>query len=91
MATRPEPGGRRSRSGPRLLASMLVALAFCAPAWSQVPGGHPGGPQWRQRVQRWERLPPQQRQDILREQQRYRQLPPREQQRLFEQYRRQRR
>jgi Spy/CpxP family protein refolding chaperone len=75
-----------------LAVAVLAALAWLAPAaQAQVPRGRPGGPHWQQRVQRWDRLPAQRRQDILREQQRYRRLSPEQQQRLFEQYRRQRR
>lgn len=74
----------------RWCGGLALLLACGAQALAQPPGGRPEGPQWRQRVQRWERLPPRQRQDILREQQRYRSLPPQEQRRLFEQYRRQR-
>ncbi len=85
MAARPDP--RRAW----LVAALAALLACGTPALAQVPRGHPGGPQWQRHVQRWERMPPQQRRDILREQQRYRRLPPQEQRRLFEQYRRQRR
>ncbi len=89
MAARPEV----RRAGP--LLALAFALAFvlgdATQALAQVPPGYAGGPQWRQHVQRWERLPAQRRRDILREQQRYRRLPPREQRRLFEQYRRERR
>ncbi len=75
-----------------LIGAALAALACLGTlAQAQVPRGRPGGQHWQQRVQRWDRLPAQRRQDILREQRRYRRLSPQQQQRLFEQYRRQRR
>lgn len=100
MAARLEsspPRFRRGTAAPGstlrvVLSTAIAALALLSlPAQAQVPRGHPGGPQWKQRVQRWDNLPAQRRQDILREQQRYRRLSPRQQQRLFEQYRRERR
>lgn len=80
---------------PDLRAALLGAVLACVallgmPAQAQVPRGQAGGPHWQQHVQRWERLPPQRRRDILREQQRYRRLSPQQQRRLFEQYRRDR-
>ncbi len=75
----------------RLCAGLALLLALLQPAYAQGPHPRYAGPRWRQHVQRWERLPPQRRQDILREQRRYRQLSPQQQRRLFEQYRRERR
>ena len=88
MTARPEA---RWALRARWCAALALLLACGAQALAQRPAGRVDGPQWRQRVQRWERLAPRQRQNILREQQRYRSLPPQEQRRLFEQYRRQRR
>ena len=86
------PEGRRApaRAAAWLALACVLWLAGGA-AQAQVPRGNPGGPHWQQRLQRWDNLPRQRRQAILREQQRYRRLSPREQQRLFEQYRRRRR
>ena len=75
----------------RLCAGLALLLALLQPAQAQREPRPIGGPRWQQRVQRWERLPPRRRQDILREQQRYRRLSPQQQRRLFEQYRRERR
>ncbi len=90
-STRPAQGAAGALRAAAALALCAALLLAAAPARAQVPRWHPGGAQWQQRVQRWERLPRQRRQAILREQRRYRRLPPREQQRLFEQYRRGRR
>lgn len=95
MATRPESelGARRStgnRTGlsalrRTVLAVMLAELVTALPA---VANPNPsGGAQWNQRMQQWERMPPDRRQRILREQQRYQSLSPQEQKRLREQYR----
>ena len=95
MAIQPESavGDRRnigSRTGlsalrRTLLAIMLAELVTALPA---VANPNPGsGPQWNQRMQQWERMPPDRRQRILREQQRYQSLSPQEQKRLREQYR----
>lgn len=42
-------------------------------------------------MEQWERMPPERRERILREQQRYQQLSPQEQRRLRDQYRQQQR
>ena len=68
-----------------LLAIVLVELVTALPAVANPNPG--GGPQWNQRMQQWERMPPDRRQRILREQQRYQSLSPQEQKRLREQYR----
>lgn len=73
-----------------LLAALVTLQGLLQPASAQVPPGRFGGPQWHRQLQRWQRLPAQRRQAILRAQRRYRRLPPAEQRRLFEQYRRRR-
>ncbi|MBW4046887.1 MAG: DUF3106 domain-containing protein [Proteobacteria bacterium] len=70
-----------------LLAIMLAELVSALPAAANPNPNPGGGPQWNQRMQQWERMPPDRRQRILREQQRYQRLSPQEQKRLREQYR----
>ncbi len=85
MAARPEAVATRLCAGVALLLSLLQPMS------AQAARPRFEGPRWQQHVQRWERLPPQRRQDILREQRRFRRLSPQQQRRLFEQYRRERR
>ncbi len=68
-----------------LLVVVFAELVTTLPAVANPSFG--GGPQWNQRMQQWERMPPDRRQRILREQQRYQSLSPQEQKRLREQYR----
>ncbi len=65
--------------------------AAAAPALAERPRNDERGPQWNQRMEQWERMPPERRERILREQQRYQQLSPQEQRRLRDQYRQQQR
>ena len=87
VGDRPNIGSRSGLSALRrtLLAIMLAELVTALPAVANPNPG--GGPQWNQRMQQWERMPPDRRQRILREQQRYQSLSPQEQKRLREQYR----
>lgn len=71
------------------LALAVLGLTTAAPAMAQHEREEKG-PQWNQRMQQWERLPPERRERILKEQQRYQRLPPEEQQRLRQQYQQQR-
>lgn len=90
--TSPSQGKAMRRQFPRRLlwfALAMVGLTAAAPAMAQHEREE-RGPQWNQRMQQWERLPPERRERILKEQQRYQRLPPEEQQRLRQQYQQQR-
>lgn len=72
------------------VCAAIGLAATSTPAMANPQNNDERGPQWNQRLQRWERLPPERRDRILREQQRYQQLSPQEKRRLIEQYRQQR-
>ncbi len=95
MPIPPDSGSTmQARFSRRLLgfALALIELTAAAPAMAnRERQGEERGPQWNQRMQQWERLPPERRQRILQEQQRYQRLPPEEQQRLRQQYQQQQR
>ena len=97
MRTRPEVRTPLSRLVRTLRVAAWTAcvsaglVAMAVPALAERPRNDERGPQWNQRMEQWERMPPERRERILREQQRYQQLSPQEQRRLRDQYRQQQR
>ncbi|CUA99595.1 DUF3106 domain-containing protein [Thiomonas bhubaneswarensis] len=88
MAIRPESRGSASCALRGTWVGLCIALAGAtglAPLASANQRDGQGG------YQRWERMPPQQRERILQEQERFKRLPPSEQERLRREYEQQRR
>ncbi|WP_449369958.1 DUF3106 domain-containing protein [Thiomonas sp.] len=92
MATRPDRShlDRLHLFSAAVRATLAVAVAavFSALAMSSAAMADPRGGQGA--YQRWEQMPPQQRERILQEQQRFKRLPPGEQERLRREYDQQR-